>query len=339
MTVREIAGRHRRGPGRRRRSPRRSTSGSAVVVLSHVAYRSRRARRHGRDHRGWSTTPARWCSGTCRHSVGSVPVELDARRRRPRRRLHVQVPQRRARARRPSSTCAATCRSGCARRSRAGSASATSSRWARATSRPTGIERFGVGHAAGAGDGRGRGRASRLIAEAGIDRLAAQGPRADRARRRARRRAGSPRTASPSPRRGTPPAAASHVTFAHPQAWQLTQALIDRGVVPDFRTPDRVRLGPAPLYTRFVDVWDAMERFREVLAERRLRGLPGRARPGHLTGSGLREDDQVLRRRACPSARWKQVISTSRPGETSQTSAAARQLVLCRSAGCARPCS
>jgi kynureninase len=28
-----------------------------------------------------------------------------------------------------------------------------------------------------------------------------------------------------------------------------------------------VRLGPAPLYTRFVDVWDAMARFRDVLAE------------------------------------------------------------------------
>ena len=37
-------------------------------------------------------------------------------------------------------------------------------------------------------------------------------------------------------------------------------------MVPDFRTPDRVRLGPAPLYTRFVDVWDAMDRFRDVLA-------------------------------------------------------------------------
>jgi kynureninase len=35
--------------------------------------------------------------------------------------------------------------------------------------------------------------------------------------------------------------------------------------VPDFRTPDRVRLGPAPLYTRFVDVWDAMDRFRDLL--------------------------------------------------------------------------
>ena len=59
----------------------------------------------------------------------------------------------------------------------------------------------------------------------------------------------------------------SHVSLAHPRAWQLAQALVDRGVVPDFRTPDRLRLGPASLYTRFVDVWDAMDRFRGVLAE------------------------------------------------------------------------
>jgi kynureninase len=57
----------------------------------------------------------------------------------------------------------------------------------------------------------------------------------------------------------------AHVTLFHPRAWQLTQALVARRVVPDFRTPDRVRLGPAPLYTRFVDVWDAMDRFRQVL--------------------------------------------------------------------------
>ena len=74
----------------------------------------------------------------------------------------------------------------------------------------------------------------------------------------------------------------SHVTLHHPQAWQLTQALIDRGVVPDFRTPDRLRLGPAPLYTRFVDVWDAMDRFRARARRGRARALPGRARPRHL---------------------------------------------------------
>jgi kynureninase len=66
----------------------------------------------------------------------------------------------------------------------------------------------------------------------------------------------------------------SHVSLHHPQAWQLTQALVDRGVVPDFRTPDRVRLGPAPLYTRFVDVWDAMDRFRDLLGSGGYAGYP-----------------------------------------------------------------
>jgi kynureninase len=82
----------------------------------------------------------------------------------------------------------------------------------------------------------------------------------------------------------TPRAAAgrgSHVTFAHPQGWQVTQALIDRRVVPDYRTPDRVRLGLAPLYTRFADVWDAMDRFRTLLAAGGYRDYP--AEPGRVT--------------------------------------------------------
>jgi kynureninase len=40
-------------------------------------------------------------------------------------------------------------------------------------------------------------------------------------------------------------------------------------VIPDFRTPDRVRLGPAPITTRFVDVHDAVERLVDVVANRR----------------------------------------------------------------------
>jgi kynureninase len=53
----------------------------------------------------------------------------------------------------------------------------------------------------------------------------------------------------------------SHVSLRHPDAWRITRALIERAhVVPDFRGPDSVRLGVPPLYTRFVDVWDAVER-------------------------------------------------------------------------------
>ena len=58
----------------------------------------------------------------------------------------------------------------------------------------------------------------------------------------------------------------SHVSLRHPEAWQICRALIERArVVPDFRGPDSVRLGVAPLYTRYVDVWDALDRLRGLV--------------------------------------------------------------------------
>ncbi|MGN9910441.1 kynureninase [Phytohabitans sp. LJ34] len=57
-----------------------------------------------------------------------------------------------------------------------------------------------------------------------------------------------------------------HVTLHHSRAWQLSQALRAAGVVPDFRTPDRLRLGFGALYTRFVDVYAGLTRLREIAA-------------------------------------------------------------------------
>jgi kynureninase len=58
-----------------------------------------------------------------------------------------------------------------------------------------------------------------------------------------------------------PAARGSHVSLRHDEAWPICRALIERAaVIPDFRGPDSIRLGVAPLYTRFVDVWDAIER-------------------------------------------------------------------------------
>jgi kynureninase len=60
----------------------------------------------------------------------------------------------------------------------------------------------------------------------------------------------------------------SQVALRHPDGYRVVRALIDRGVVGDFRSPDIVRLGLAPLYLRHVDVWDAVEVLREVLTTR-----------------------------------------------------------------------
>ena len=66
----------------------------------------------------------------------------------------------------------------------------------------------------------------------------------------------------------------AHVTLAHPEAWRISQALIRRGVIGDYRTPDRLRLGPVPAFTRFTDVWDALDILREIMADRSYLDVP-----------------------------------------------------------------
>ena len=58
----------------------------------------------------------------------------------------------------------------------------------------------------------------------------------------------------------------SQVSFAHAtHGYEIMQALIARGVIGDFRAPDILRFGFTPLYTRFTDVWDAVDRLHAVL--------------------------------------------------------------------------
>jgi kynureninase len=71
---------------------------------------------------------------------------------------------------------------------------------------------------------------------------------------------GSPRDAA---RRG------SHVALGHPEGLRIDRALIEEmHVLPDFRPPDLIRLGVAPLYTSFADLHEAMRRLRAVVADR-----------------------------------------------------------------------
>lgn len=71
----------------------------------------------------------------------------------------------------------------------------------------------------------------------------------------------SPREAS---RRG------SHVSLGHPEALRIDRALIEEmQVLPDFRYPDNIRFGIAPLYTSYADIHEAVVRLAAVVTERR----------------------------------------------------------------------
>ena len=59
----------------------------------------------------------------------------------------------------------------------------------------------------------------------------------------------------------------SHISFRHPQAYAICQALIARGVIGDFRDPDILRLGLTPLYLSHEDVWRAGEILGEIVRD------------------------------------------------------------------------
>ena len=60
----------------------------------------------------------------------------------------------------------------------------------------------------------------------------------------------------------------SQVSYRHPDGFAIMNALISQGVVGDYREPGILRFGFAPLYTRYSDVWDAVETLRRVLDDR-----------------------------------------------------------------------
>lgn len=58
----------------------------------------------------------------------------------------------------------------------------------------------------------------------------------------------------------------SQVSLTHEQGYSIMQALISRHIIGDFRAPDILRFGFAPLYVRYVDLWDCVEAMAEIMA-------------------------------------------------------------------------
>ena len=70
----------------------------------------------------------------------------------------------------------------------------------------------------------------------------------------------------------------SQVSFRHPDAYPVMQALIAHGVIGDFRTPDILRFGLTPLTIRYADLWRAVSVLRDVLESGEWRREVHRAR-------------------------------------------------------------
>lgn len=56
-----------------------------------------------------------------------------------------------------------------------------------------------------------------------------------------------------------------HVALEHPDAVQINEALKAANVIPDFRYPDVIRLAPVPLCTRYQDVYELVERLKNIM--------------------------------------------------------------------------
>ena len=59
-----------------------------------------------------------------------------------------------------------------------------------------------------------------------------------------------------------------HVAVEHSAAWQMTQALLERGIIPDFRPPNVIRLAPSPLYNTYQEVCQVVAELRELAQSR-----------------------------------------------------------------------
>lgn len=65
----------------------------------------------------------------------------------------------------------------------------------------------------------------------------------------------------------------SHISIQHPEGYRINKAMIEpkegiKIIIPDFRPPNNIRLGIAPLYTTFMDLYEAVQRIKNIVVEK-----------------------------------------------------------------------
>jgi kynureninase len=67
----------------------------------------------------------------------------------------------------------------------------------------------------------------------------------------------------------------SHISIRHEEGYRINRAMIEEmKVIPDFRAPDNIRLGFAPLYISFTDIWEGFDRIRRLVEKRHYEKYP-----------------------------------------------------------------
>ncbi len=65
-----------------------------------------------------------------------------------------------------------------------------------------------------------------------------------------------------------------HIALVHPEGLRIAEALRGRGVVPDFRPPDIVRVAPVALYNTYAEIWELVRHLRDIVDAREYERFP-----------------------------------------------------------------
>ena len=59
-----------------------------------------------------------------------------------------------------------------------------------------------------------------------------------------------------------------HISLEHHEAARICKALKENGIIPDFRTPNIIRLAPVALYTSYSELWEAVQVLKKIMIEK-----------------------------------------------------------------------